>query len=118
MTDVVVECSFVDVAPSAGDMLARNLSDYLATDVGQAEISRKRSDPRNQDFGATVVIILGTPAMISIARGISKWIARNRDVKITMTRTNKEGSTQEITVDGHAGSRVEEIVRGFLTVDS
>ena len=65
--------------------------DEFAPDV-TAAVTKERSD--TQDFGATLVLILGAPATIALATAIATFIKRNSGVKIEMT-LSKEQTEQE-----------------------
>ncbi len=47
------------------------------------------------DFGTTVVLVLGTPAMIALAHGVASWIKRQGDPELVIK--TKNGS---VTVKG------------------
>ena len=61
-------------------------------------------NPETLDFGATLVLVLGTPAVISIARGIAKYLSRSR-VKATF-----KYATGETTLDGVESVDVAKII--------
>ena len=51
---------------------------------GEIEVEKQQTDPNSQDFGATLVLILGTPAVIVLAKGIKDWLGRNPNASITV----------------------------------
>jgi hypothetical protein len=80
---------------------AANLrSDLLALEgIDQATI--EKDDPTTQDFGATLVLVLGTEAVIAIAKGIADYLRRNRgtivieaDGKVVATGLSGENATE------------------------
>ncbi len=67
--------------PQADDadanVYARDLADFLKTQIDSEEGLRaepERSNRQAQDFGATLVLILGTAAVTAIAKGIQAWL--------------------------------------------
>ena len=51
-----------------------------------------RDDQQTQDFGATLVLVFGTPAAVAVAHAIGNWLVRSRGT-ITIVR----GDTKIIT---------------------
>lgn len=49
------------------------------------EVKRLKQHPETMDFGATLVLVLGTAAATEIAKGIAQWIARYK-TKVTLSR--------------------------------
>ena len=43
-----------------------------------------RTDPRAQDFGATLVLALGTPAIIYLARAVLEWAKRTNNPTVEL----------------------------------
>jgi hypothetical protein len=48
------------------------------------QAKREQTDEDRMDFGASLAVILATPAIITRARGISKWLARTPTSKLTV----------------------------------
>lgn len=69
---------------------AANLRQHLLASVNQ-EISASlaKDDPSTQDFGSTLVLVFGAPAVVAIAHGIAEWLKGRRI-----------GSSIELEVDG------------------
>jgi hypothetical protein len=74
---------FPDVTPDVGNVYAEDLRASLEESLeAGGRVERRRTNPESQDFGATVVLILGTSAVTAIAQGIRTWLARNSGVSI------------------------------------
>src|SRR5260221_10981239 len=50
------------------------------------EVRQKRSDDRTQDFGATLVLILGAPAVVVVAKALGDWLKLRNSAKITIKK--------------------------------
>ena len=61
-------------AGKAASDLREDILDTGATD----DVTLEKDDPTTMDMGATLVAVLGTPAIIIIAKGIANWISRKR----------------------------------------
>jgi hypothetical protein len=66
--------------PDATSDEANKYSSDLAEDLSEIKdlkAETRRDEPEAQDFGATVVLILGTASVTAIAHGIEKWLAKH-----------------------------------------
>ena len=85
MTSTGIAIRFCDVTPDLGNQYAEDLRDTLADAIDSGgRIERVRSNPEAQDFGATLVLVLGTTAATAIAEGIRTWLARNSGASIEL----------------------------------
>jgi hypothetical protein len=57
----------------------------------QVQMERMKVDKKTQDFGATLVIVLGTPAALALAKGIHDFISKYGDSVVIST---PEGSVK------------------------
>jgi|GEM_PF-1998348 len=48
------------------------------------EVKQQRDNSYSQDFGATLVLVLGTPTVLAAAKAISSWLMMHRQVGITI----------------------------------
>jgi hypothetical protein len=91
-TPVRIRLEDVSVAQASSGIKA------LRNDVLDADRSVKadivQDDPTHQDFGATLVLVLGAPAAIAVAKGIANWLAR-------------EGGKATLTIDVGGGKVVK-----------
>ena len=60
-------------------------------------VHRRRDDPDTQDFGGTLVLLLGTPAAAATITALSNWLARRNRASITIKRGDDQIVAQNIT---------------------
>ena len=60
-------------------------------------VQRQRDDPRSQDFGATLVLLLGTPAAGALIKAIGDWLALRNRASLTIRRADEAIVLQNIT---------------------
>lgn len=58
--------------------------DRLNPHLDKAHTGVRRTDRTSQDFGATLVAVLGTPALIILARTVKSWAERTGTSTIEM----------------------------------
>src|SRR6476469_5233411 len=83
MPDDEVVLRFDGMSKGDANVLAAELNDFLQerTAVKTRVI---REDPQAQDFGATLVLILGTASVQAIAKAIGTWIQKHREAEGTL----------------------------------
>ncbi len=87
-----------DTASSAeANHYAEELRQALLDASPDVEVHRRRDDPRTQDFGSTLVLLLGTPAAAATITAISNWLARRNQASITIKRADEQIVVQNIT---------------------
>ena len=70
--------SFVNTTPAQANVHAADLAAFLrdAAPREDFQIERQRTNEQAQDFGTTLVLILGTAAATAIGKGLQSWLAR------------------------------------------
>jgi hypothetical protein len=63
---------------------ASELRNMLLDATPDVEVDQRRDDLRTQDFGATLVLVLGTPAVIAIAKAIGDWLKLRQSASLTI----------------------------------
>jgi hypothetical protein len=82
--ETVFELRFEGITLDEGNVLAKELQEEVLAAHKDANVRVTKDDESNQDFGATLVLVLGTPAVVIIARAIADYIHR-RGVSVTIT---------------------------------
>jgi hypothetical protein len=113
MNDQTFTIRFPESDKAKANMLARSLADHLTRDISSeqpVQISTQREDQRSQDFGATLVLVLGTAAVTAVAKGIQAWLKGHTGA--TMEITTAEG---HVIVRNVESKSAEEIAKAFAT---
>lgn len=90
------------VSPADANRYAEELRDTLRGSASEVEVERRRDDATTQDFGATLVLVLGTPAAVVLANAFRDWINRRNKAKVTWKTPEGEILLENITAkDAH-----------------
>ena len=60
-------------------------------------VEKRRDDPSSQDFGATLILLLGAPAAVAVAKGIGQWLSLYRSAKVRIEQPNGTLIAENIT---------------------
>jgi len=99
-----IEIYFEDATLAERGIKASNLRDHILENFSDVKIDIKKEDPTTQDLGTILVLILGAPAVVAIARGIADYLRRDRG-KITIT---KDGTVVAEGLSGDDAARITE----------
>jgi Effector Associated Constant Component 1 len=80
---------FEDTSDADANRYASELRDILLDAVPNIEVRRRRDNPYTQDLGATLILVLGTPAAVTIVKAVGNWLALRRGT-ITIERDGGE----------------------------
>jgi|ERR1700691_5770022 len=110
MSDGRLILSFPGVPTREGNLYASSLSDALKDVDAELQIELLKERPETQDFGATLGIILGSKAVVVIAAGLAKWLARNSGARLTISSDN--GQSIASNLDSGDAARIAEALSG------
>jgi hypothetical protein len=74
MNQQVYIIKFTDVSLAEANRYASELRDTILDSAPDIQVERRREDNRTQDFGATLVLILGTSSVTVLAKAIGDWL--------------------------------------------
>ena len=106
--------SFDDVSPAEANVYADELRDALLNASADLTVQRRRDNPHAQDFGTTLVLILGTSTAVTLAKTIPTVIGNWLKLRTSASLTVK-------TPDGHiilrnvTSKQAAELAQIFLT---
>lgn len=88
----------IDTASAAdANHYAEELRQVLLDASPDVQVHRRRDDSRTQDFGGTLVLLLGTPAVGAIITAIGNWLALRNRASLTIKRADEQIVVQNIT---------------------
>lgn len=77
---VTVAFRFPELEVGEAGRAALQLREAILDDIPGAEVDVEKDDPTNQDLGATLVAVLGTPAILALAHAVAGWLKRRGQV--------------------------------------
>ena len=83
----VFELHFEDVSNADQATAAESLRNALLDASPDVKVDVHKADATTMDFGATLVLVLGTPAILAVAKGISSFLARERPGELVIKRS-------------------------------
>jgi hypothetical protein len=101
MTDDEIWVSFPDASSADANVFAQTLSDDLRDSARELTVNVRKDRSDTQDFGATLVLVLGTAAATKVATGISRWIARHSGTRVLL---KKKDGTELLIEDADSAS--------------
>jgi hypothetical protein len=81
---------FDNVSDAEANRYASELRDVLLDAASDVEVDRRRDDAYTQDFGATLVLVLGAPAIVAIAKAMGDWLTLHRQAGVTIKTAHGE----------------------------
>jgi hypothetical protein len=104
-----IRLRFEDVSLAEGGQRANELRDQLLDSgaVNDKDVEITKDDPRTQDFGATLVLVLGAPAAVVLAKGIKDYLERRGGTVVVE-------SDGKVVASGVRGSDVARIVEAIF----
>lgn len=107
------ESPFTIKFPSASTAEANRYAADLAATLREVDrnlkVEQTRDRPDTQDFGATLVVLLGTASVTAVAQGVATWLARHSGAKIQI---NADGSVIASNLESGDAARIAEAFRG------
>lgn len=89
--------TFDDVSAAEANRYAQELRNALLDSSPDIKVDRKREDAYTQDFGATLILVLGTPAAIAVAKAIGDWLKLRNSASLTIKNSKGQATAKNIT---------------------
>jgi hypothetical protein len=81
--------TFPGASPAQANRFSESLANVLRDTGPEIFVERRRTRDDTQDFGTSLVLVLGTTSVTVVARGISAWIAKNAGAQIEISSDGK-----------------------------
>jgi hypothetical protein len=109
MQDQELVISFDDSLPADAAKLAQDLEQQLREADPSVKISLEKTRADSQDFGATLILLFGTPVAIALAKAVAAFLQRNSGASITITRS---GNVVAKNLDSKDAAKIAEAFSG------
>ena len=94
--------SFEGVSVAEANRYAAELAERLRDADEPISVRQVRIDMNAQDFGATLAVILATPAILALAKGVSSWLAMRPNARVTIKSHDEPLSQADLQAQTHA----------------
>jgi hypothetical protein len=89
--------TFEGASPAYAQRYAEELQNALLDAAPDITVQRRRANPLTQDFGATLILILGTPAVVAVVKAVRDWLTLRNHASLTWKTADGELVVQNIT---------------------
>ena len=96
---------FDDVSSRTANDASRTLGDVLRVVEG-VNVERAKDSDDSLDFGGTLILVLGTPAVVAVARAIAGWATRRNMATISVL--DRDGQLVARNVDSKDAAAIIE----------
>ncbi len=108
--------TFDDASPADANCYADELRNALLNASADIDVQRRRDNPHAQDFGATLVLLLGTPAAVALAKTITtvigNWLQLRQGQGVSVT---VKSADRQISIKNMNSEQATQLVQLFLT---
>ena len=102
MSEQSYTIEFPGATEKEANQYAEALGETLANANPDLKVKQKRSKEGTQDFGGTLIIILGTQAAVALAKALGDWLKLHHSVEITIKTKDGTLVGRNLTVkDAH-----------------
>jgi hypothetical protein len=93
---------FENLSAREAALAAQDLQNVLTEAAPGIEVAIQRDRAEAQDLGATLVLVLGTPAIIAVAKGIAGFIGKRgeRSGTLVIERKGPDGRVERVVFEG------------------
>ena len=89
--------SFEGVSEAEANRYAEELREALLDATTEIAVQRQRENPLAQDLGATLVLIMGTPALVAAVNAIGNWLQKRHSASLTIITAEKKIVAENLT---------------------
>ena len=102
--------SFEGVSAAEANRYAEELREVLLDAEASIAVQRQRENPLAQDLGASLALILGTPAVVAAVQAIGNWLQKRRSASLTIVTAE-----QKIVAANLTNQNAAQLLQLFLT---
>jgi hypothetical protein len=73
------------------------LREALLDATTEIAVQRQRENPLAQDLGASLALILGTPAVVAAVQAIGNWLQKRRSASLTIVTAENKIVAENLT---------------------
>ena len=97
MNDQTYLLSFTGVSEAEANRYAEELREVLLDATTEITVQRQRENPLAQDLGATLALIMGTPAVVAAVQAIGNWLQKRSSASLTIVTAEKKIVAENLT---------------------
>lgn len=97
MSEQTYLLSFTGVSEAEANRYAEELREVLLDASTEIAVQRQRENPLAQDFGASLVLILGAPAVVAAVKAIGNWLQKRHSASLTIVTAEKKIVAENLT---------------------
>lgn len=106
-----LELHFPGATPADAGRLVHDLADLIRKEDQSISVTTERASEDAMDGGTILILLLGTPVAVALARGIADWIRKRGDPELII----KSGKDQIVIQSGLTADQKFELVKTALT---
>lgn len=100
--------TFKNVSGETASRYATELKNALLDATSDIEVDQRRGNAHTLDFGSTLVLVLGTPAVLAVATAIGDWLKLRHSVVIDI---EKDGHVHAENITSKDAVRLVELLQ-------
>jgi len=97
MSEQTYLLSFTGVSEAEANQYAEELREVLLEASAEIAVQRQRANPLAQDLGASLVLIMGAPAVVAAVNAIGNWLQKRRSATLTIVTAEKKIVAENLT---------------------
>ena len=89
--------SFQGVSLAEANRYAEELREALLDATAEIAVQRQRENLLAQDLGASLALIMGTPALVAVVNAIGNWLQKRHSAQLTIVTAEKKIVAENLT---------------------
>jgi hypothetical protein len=97
MSELNYLIQFGDASGADANVYADQLRDALLDAAPDVSVETRPADPESQDLGSILILALGTPAVIALAKALGDWLKLHHSVSVDIKTPDGSYVAKNIT---------------------